>query len=178
MKYIKLFNEAIRLKDIKGNRAPYYHASNNFSMILDDNLIKGITDHEYNYKKGISVSRNPNFIFNNARVVFILDGQKISNRYKVTQHNFWGMENPQRFEFEDFIIGSLTNLHKYIIGFGINESKVKNEDLKTTKDILNRYIKKWNLKDIKIYSTLVGKKDKDLNTINKFQYKNWQEIKI
>ena len=176
MKYIKLFNEALRLKDIKGNRAPYYHATDNFNDILKENILQGYSEHEYTEDIGISVSRNPNFIFNNARVVFILDGQKISNRYKIIQHNYWGDKNPQEFEFEDFIIGDLKRLDKYIIGVGINYKRFTERDFEYFKNNLKKYINDWNLKNFKIFKADINEYNKDKTKKNKFHYKNWEEI--
>ena len=101
----------------------------------------------------ISTTRNKNFIYDirnkiGKYVQFVLDGDKISENYKIKSHDYWRRQynvpdNPQTIdEDEESIIvpkGKLFNLSKYIIQ--INVVRYNKEDVQELNDSNSRNVK-------------------------------------
>lgn len=191
MKYIQGFNDLCeRLSDLNSNRGNYYHARglNSSANIFKENSITRRTKDKLKdtNKKGISLTRNKNFVYNNYEVVFILDGQKIYNKYKIQPYDYFEYkaartpsndkffidEYPHKLdEYEEFLLGGdIKPLHKYLKGIMINSKydifKTNMQPLDMDSKFLpelKTYLKKYN---IKLWNN-VGEK---LNPRGKFKW--------
>tara|TARA_R110002050_G_scaffold37148_4_gene92366 strand:- start:6159 stop:10673 length:4515 start_codon:yes stop_codon:yes gene_type:complete len=130
---------------------------------------------------GISTTRNKNFLYDNNKIQIVLDGDKISNNYKVMPYDYW-MRNynipgePQTQDEDEEIIkvgeGGLKSVKDYIIKINdftesINEAKQVGDLYhftlsSTLKDILNsEYIKGSS-------NGISSTRDKNLDVVSKF----------
>jgi hypothetical protein len=84
-------------------------------------------------KEFISFTRNKNYIRTDDNVQFVLDGDKISQNYKITPYSqFGGREND---EMEERVFGDVTNLNKYIIKVILTKPNPVIEDFLKEKNI-------------------------------------------
>ena len=102
-----------------------YHSTSEsqYDNIIKQNIMKGgFININGNETVGISTTRNKNFWYDNNPIQIVLDGDKISNNYKIQPYDYWGREydipgNPQvRDEDEEIILTSeIKNIKDYII---------------------------------------------------------------
>jgi hypothetical protein len=89
-----------------------------------------------NLKHFISFTRNKSYQRNdkNQNVQFILDGDKLSQKYKITPHSHFGGRKYD--EMEERVYETITNLDKYIIDI------IYNGDDPKIREIINNYLNK------------------------------------
>ena len=89
------------------------------------------TDTEF----GVSLSRDIRISRNFGEVVFELDQRKLAQRYKIIPFDYWTASNPKgqsvrakgpnapgdRYEAEEFLIGSITPLNRYLIAIHLTQ---------------------------------------------------------
>ena len=102
-----------------------YHSTSEsqYDNIIKQNIMKGgFININGNETVGISTTRNKNFWYDNNPIQIVLDGDKISNNYKIQPYDYWGREydipgNPQvRDEDEEIILTpEIKNIKDYII---------------------------------------------------------------
>ncbi len=107
-----------------------YHFTNSTSLkkILEENILVGSFMYEHNGVElyGVSTTRNKNLNYdkqrNNIRIT--LDGDSLSNKYKIQPRDYWNREydvpnNPQTIDEDEEVIltpkGKIDNIKKYII---------------------------------------------------------------
>ena len=119
-----------------------YHVTTpeNLKKILDSNTLKGSISDFHGGKDfiGISTTRNKNFLYNQNQIQIVLDGDKISNNYKIMPYDYWRRSydlpnNPQAKDEDEEIIkvggDGLRDIKKYIVKINnftdsLNESTV------------------------------------------------------
>ena len=106
-----------------------YHVTTpeKLKKILDSNTLKGSYiswdggDTDF---LGISTTRNKNFLYDDNKIQIVLNGDKISNNYKIQPYDYWGREynipdEPQIKDEDEEIIkvgkDGLKNIKNYII---------------------------------------------------------------
>jgi hypothetical protein len=109
---------------------PLYHYTSTDALksILQSNKIKGSFMYEVNKKElyGVSTTRNKNFQYDPQRtnVRITLDGDKLSNNYKITPRDYWERQynipdNPQTVDEDEEVIltpkGYIDNIKNYIL---------------------------------------------------------------
>lgn len=123
---------------LESKSAPLYHATTTryADMILQSNKLKGITSQVKDGKMifGVSLTRSIHFaktldlVSENSRVIFVLDQEKLSQKFKILPidfytthpeaHGFISDKYPRRrgdyAESEEFILGDITNVNNYI----------------------------------------------------------------
>lgn len=107
-----------------------YHFTNSTSLkkILEENILVGSFMYEHNGVElyGVSTTRNKNLNYdkqrNNIRIT--LDGDSLSNKYKIQPRDYWNREynvpnNPQTIDEDEEVIltpkGQIDNIKKYIM---------------------------------------------------------------
>lgn len=144
---------------VEAKRNSLYHGRSlkTAMIILKNNMLEGrtILDHPGMFKEhkmGISLSRDPNVAKKFGDVVFELDRNKLSHNYKLIPIN-WGdstlsphksASSRQRVingkkewftESEEFVIGSIRNLDKYLTCIWVPEEVYLNIDNPLFKNI-------------------------------------------
>jgi len=121
-----------------------YHGSSakNAISMLKNNVILDRTIHDIDGKKvsGVSTSRNKNFSHKWGEVIFALDMDKIKNTKKVVPVDFVD-KNPhyklkRRDNSEEFIIGPLTDLSKYLSFVMLRNDIQRNPSYHVLEDLL------------------------------------------
>ena len=157
MKYLKHFKE-LNEKISPNVVGDYYHATSfgNTIKILDADIMEGKTvdswfqnrfkdSTKYKDMRGISLTRNKNFVYDEKQVMFIIDGEKVKfGNNKVIPTDWFtsdemniiksqlddGMIDKKEYdnyikgiehdstkdEFEDFVVGNLKPFHKFLKG--------------------------------------------------------------
>jgi hypothetical protein len=112
MKYIELF---------EGKDAPLFHGTSirSANLIVKKDIIKSLTKHKIGDKiiSGVSTSRNFNYsyIWSVMGVVFQLNQRLLSHNYKIIPVDVFNQGFPKRrFELEEFIVGDIFPLSKYL----------------------------------------------------------------
>ena len=145
MRISELLNEGIR-------PALLYHGTNGDAAekILYSNVIRNNTDHsvylpgdrtypgvknkelnKYQRLQGVSLSRNPRFVrrwTSGAGVVLAFDYASIRRNCRIVPFNYYDSKEPVHDESEEFLIGKLEPVDKYLVG--IYMSAATYEDLK------------------------------------------------
>lgn len=121
------------LKEAKQAGVLYHvtHPSNAIKIINSNHLIgsylEGVNPENQIKSKGISTTRDKNFFYDERNrqntVQFVLDGNKISNNYKIIPYDYWGREynipeEPQTIDENEEIIlvpKGYLELNKYLI---------------------------------------------------------------
>lgn len=124
MRLFEMFNLS------EGRDAPLFHGTSLFNAdtALRENKLAARTEHFTREEKtltGVSLSRNMAVSENFGTVIFVLDQKKIAARHKMIPTDYWGfspaitnMSSRRRGEFaeaEEFVVGDLANLDRYII---------------------------------------------------------------
>ena len=128
---------------------PLYHytSADGLKSILQSNKIKGSFMYEVNEKElyGVSTTRNKNFQYDPQRtnVRITLDGDKLSNNYKITPRDYWERQynipdNPQTVDEDEEVIltpkGYIDNIKNYILSIDkvedLQEGRKKKPDPK------------------------------------------------
>ena len=109
-----------------------YHSTypSTLKTILDQNVLKGNLS-TYNGKDilAISTTRNKNFKYDGRKAQIVLDGDKLSTKYKIKPYDYWGRNyniprNSQaQDEDEEMIITSkIDNIKDYIVNINLDKS--------------------------------------------------------
>ncbi len=145
---IKNFNEFINESKNVGN---LYHFTNKSSLdkILKDDILLGSFMYEENDTDlfGVSTTRNKSLNYDNKKnnIRITLDGDKLSNNYKIKPRDYWRREynvkdNPQTIDEDEEVImtpkGGINNIKKYILSIDYLN---KNESL-SNDNILRDYL--------------------------------------
>jgi hypothetical protein len=136
----------------EGRDAPLYHGTDATLKILETNTLKGTRSHSYQSlmidkdgeAKGVSLTRNikvasqfQKWADHSNYAIFELDQKKLAQNHKIIPVNFWGAlkGEPARSksipkdevgsEYEEFVMGDIKNLDKYIIRIFIFSKKSK-----------------------------------------------------
>lgn len=145
-----------------------YHGTNSinsFFGILSSDALKtnyDVTSHthtEYsgNPKASVSLTRSKQMVLNNYPIYFELNGDKLSNNYKIIpfrdQFGLDGDENEGEYEysklnnneFEERVYKNITNLHKYTTKIVIKKASVEQEieRLKRARNLPFTPIQNW-----------------------------------
>lgn len=148
--------EIIQLNE--NNYAPLYHctASPYFVDIIKGNTLKGYTEQKINNKvyRGVSLTRDKHFSkkYCNGNIVFVLNQNLLRNNHKLIPYDyFYNSEGiPDRKEAEDFLVGDINNLRKYVTEILIGENGL--EYLKSKQDnelFLDSLLKNFTVKDFR-----------------------------
>ena len=115
-----------------------YHVTSpeRYKQIMDQNMLKGgLVTINGKETLGISTTRNKNFKYGGNTVQIALDGDKLSNRYKIKPYDYWERNynlpnNPQAQDEDEEIIltPSITNIKDYILTTNLNE--ISNQEMK------------------------------------------------
>lgn len=135
-----------------------YHATSleSISNILSSNALRSDTEHlktdlypelkrneplNQQTISGVSLTRDKLFAEAWSDVILVIDLGKLKQTYKIKQVAFYGDDvNNNREESEEFVIGSIKNLYKYLVGIYF------------PKRLENKYLDwKWVQKNIKPY---------------------------
>jgi hypothetical protein len=75
---------------------------------------------------GISFTRNPNFWYNFTLnpVRFILDGNRLSQKYRIEPYNYAGDPTKSVSEQEEVVRQDIHNLRRYLIGIEVHKHKL------------------------------------------------------
>jgi hypothetical protein len=122
----------------------YSNDSNNlidFRTLRDDNfmfhpLAGPIIKNKEKYPPYISFTRNKNYKRNPEDVTILIDGDKISERYKITPYSHFGGRKSD--EMEERVYRDITNLDKYIINIILPYENEELESLLNEKNIRYR----------------------------------------
>ena len=108
-----------------------YHVTSpqRYKQIMDQNVLKGgLVDINGKETLGISTTRNKNFKYDGNTVQIALDGDKLSNKYKIRPYDYWMRNypvhnNPQAQDEDEEIIltSSIDNIKDYILTTNLNE---------------------------------------------------------
>jgi hypothetical protein len=155
-----------------------YHFSSldNVLSMLRDNSIKGV-----NYKRftkesgkevtktvfGVSLTRDKNARLdlkdNKLEAKLVLDGNKISNNYKISQYDEFSIYSndnyhSRRMEAEEFVYGTIKDLKSFITEITIDVDLVVKHLISIRKDLLkSKYSKDQSFyNDKEIYKTIVA----------------------
>ena len=132
-----------------------YHSTypSTLKTILDQNILKGNLA-TYNGKDvlAISTTRNKNFKYEDRKAQIVLDGDKLSTKYKIRPYDYWDRNynrrnNPQaKDEDEEIILTSkIPNIKDYIVG--INLDKPLNEAIVGDKIECDKCGWSWKIAD-------------------------------
>jgi len=138
-----------------------YHVTNpqGLKNILKTNTLKGSSiswdggDTEF---FGISTTRNKNFFYDGNQIQIVLDGDKISNNYKIKPYDYWGRDydipnQPQiRDEDEEIIIvgeEGLKNIKTYILKINNTKNKSLSESIVGEKIVCDSCNWSWKIVD-------------------------------
>ena len=132
-----------------------YHSTypSTLKTILDQNILKGNLA-TYNGKDvlAISTTRNKNFKYDGRKAQIVLDGDKLSTKYKIKPFDYWGRsynrpKNSQaQDEDEEIILTSkINNIKDYIVD--INLDKPLNEAIVGDKIECDNCGWSWNIVD-------------------------------
>ncbi len=154
-----------------------------FLGILEKNEIFGVTKQTITGKeyKGVSLTRDKNFRY--AReFTLILDKDKLKQNYKIIPFDFWNANKPSQFikgkgnperhvqgiELEEFVIGDIKNLNKYLIGVRINYDDTYQEIVndKEVENLIGQHLNKFQ----KII--FLDKNNKKINLFENMSLKN------
>jgi len=152
MIFLKLFESFT-----ESNRASLYHTaplSNAINILKEDQIWPSFGYDEK--KRTISFTRDKNFTYGKRLVTFVLDQEKLRNKYRLRPFNYYvhGPDNPKKdkFEAEELMYGYLKDLHKYLTGIRINTKYKKisktydeRQDYQKLVDILGEYTKKYSI---------------------------------
>ena len=115
-----------------------YHVTSpeRYKQIMDQNMLKGgLVTINGKETLGISTTRNKNFKYGGNTVQIALDGDKLSNRYKIKPYDYWERNynlpnNPQAQDEDEEIIltPSITNIKDYILTTNLNE--ITNQEMR------------------------------------------------
>ena len=139
-----------------------YHVTSpqRLEKILSSNTLKGSLLDFYGGKDfiGISTTRNKNFLYNQNQIQIVLDGDKISNNYKIMPYDYWGRsydlpKNPQARDEDEEVIkvgrDGLKDIKKYIVKINdftdsLNENIFQKSLDQTEKEALEITYKNWD----------------------------------
>lgn len=145
---IKRFDEFINESYLLGARAPLYHTTNIYaaSFILNDNEIKlGGND------GSVSLTRDKNFKILDEAVTFVLDGEKLSQNFKIVPFDYFNFSHktkadprrtsPQDVEFEEVIKKPIKHLDMFLLEIRLNDSieKSRNAPRNTREELREAY---------------------------------------
>ena len=142
MKYLEIINE--------GRDAPLYHGCSFFaatSIIQHDEIWAGTQhssdklymDGEDEEIFGVSLSRSKSLSANFGPVVFEIDQRRLAQTRKIVPLDYWSASNPRkpslrghnphpggdRYEFEEFCLGHIQPLSRYLLAIHMTPSGVK-----------------------------------------------------
>ena len=125
---------------------------------------------------GVSLTRNKNFdcvILGREMhecIGIILNNEKLRNNHKIIPYDWdyrqnkieptiaFGKGDPRRYserqgiyEQEEFLVGDIKNLHKYILGLILDPNKFTDEEYLITLNLISEYRYKFPLSNIKLY---------------------------
>ena len=133
-----------------------YHVTSpqRYKQIMDQNTLKGgFVNINGKETLGISTTRNKNFKYDGNTVQIALDGDKLSNKYKIKPYDYWERNynrpnNPQAQDEDEEVIltSSIDNIKDYIISTSINE--ITNQEMRYWafhSDVFSE-LKKWGVK--------------------------------
>lgn len=142
----------------------------------------------------ISFTRNPNLRLNTLRsynisIRFSVDGDKLSNNYKIIPYSAYGVSSPHfksdymsgepdydSDEMEEIVIGPVKNFHKYILTIlvSVKDQNFTREDLLEEDgfQVLLEYITKYNIPRNSVDVILQGK----LYKLNKILVPNIDDV--
>ena len=150
MKFIKLFEDYIIESKQVGILYHSTHIQQALSIISENSIDGSYFGNVDSEKMGLSTTRNKNFIYDRRCVQFVINGDKISNNYKIIQYDYWlgnynVSDNPQtQDEFEEIIItpkGKIKNFNDYLLCVNIliyDENEIFDEFLKKLTNLLDR----------------------------------------
>jgi len=121
----------------EGRDAPLYHATSVFGAlgIITADKIADKTEHSYyseqDHGVGVSLTRDRRMASHFGDVVFVLDQAKIAHTKKLVPIDYWGLGGEPELvgvgrrqknyaEAEEFLIGPLAPLSKYLLGIDIS----------------------------------------------------------
>lgn len=142
MKRLKRFENFIEESYLLGSRAPLYHTApitNSYGILKEDKLKSTVIPDKFwsaNYPapRVISFTRNKDFIYENYPVTFVLDGDKLKNKFKIRPMDYFvktvgthmkpkSMRAADNFEFEEAVEAKeINDLHKFLIEIRLNDS--------------------------------------------------------
>lgn len=148
----------------EGRDAPLYHATNigAFIDILKLNRLEGKTihsargirpnlkhKHQQQHDNGVSLTRNFEFAMKWGSVIFVLDQRKLAQKHKLVPLD-WAYEfdsEAMRGEMEEFVIGDINNLNRYLIGVNVlvNKEGLKYRDYRGNIQQILRLLEKKKL---------------------------------
>ena len=141
IKLIDILNEAKQV----GTLYHWTTNSNLLNIIESNTLTTSVTTDSINKKikiKCISLTRTSNkiqfAISQTSEVLIVLDGNKLSNNYKITPYhdpNQYYFSDEEYDEMEERICKDILNLNKYIIKIILHKSNPEIESLLTEKNI-------------------------------------------
>lgn len=151
-------------KLLESRTAPLYHASMDAEDIMESNDILAETEHTINNKEyyGVSLSRDLRFLLANGHifgeVIFELDQSKLANNYKIIPFNYFydseenNKNNSYRrgdtAEAEEFLIGAISPLDRYLTGIIVDEKNIKKLGKKIKSHPLLKIYSKGRLRKI------------------------------
>lgn len=98
--------------------------------ILKNNNINGLTIHQTGVDKiirGVSLTRDLNFAKSWDDCIFVLDKEALISKFKLLPYNAFKSAKKYRSESEEFLIGNLSNLSKYLNKIYIKSSVTTDE---------------------------------------------------
>lgn len=115
-----------------------YHVTSpeKYKKIINQNVLKGgFINIDGKETVGISTTRNKNFKYDGNTVQIALDGDKLSNKYKIRPYDYWMRNypvhnNPQAQDEDEEIIltSSIDNIKDYILTTNLNE--ISNQEMR------------------------------------------------
>ena len=140
----------MRLVDLtEGRDAQLFHATRNINdamKIIASNSIEGRSEQQFKEKvlKGVSLTRSKHFALKwaGSGVVFVLDQAALSHNHKLIPIDFFSLDSDRAqnikngndkyqrrkgsySEAEEFVVGSINDLNKYLISVSFDEIKVR-----------------------------------------------------
>ena len=106
----------------------HFTSRSNLEKILSDNKLNGSFMYELENGKelyGVSTTRNKNLFYDKNPIRISLDGNKLSNNYKISPRDYWNRQynipdNPQTVDEDEEVIltpkGYIENIKEYILG--------------------------------------------------------------
>lgn len=141
--------------------APLYHSTDQLIPILERNIIWDntghINKHTNLYDHGVSLSRVKDFTFYGKDFTLILNQNKLRHKYKFKPIDFFYRgsgkykhhknRNLDEYEHEEFLLGTINPLNKYLLGIRINNEKAFNKVLNDSHShaILVKYSDKYHI---------------------------------
>ena len=122
IKLIDLLNESKQV----GNLYHFTNKTNLEKIISSDKMVGSFMYELENGKElyGVSTTRNKNLFYDENIIRITLDGNKLSNKYKIQPRDYWYRQynvpnNPQTIDEDEEVIltpkGYISNINEYII---------------------------------------------------------------